>query len=41
VDIAVTLTSSVAGGGSNRLVAVVADASGTGPTSNSAVLQLG
>jgi hypothetical protein len=41
VDIAVTLTSSVAGGGSNRLVAVVADASGTGPTSNVAVLQLG
>ena len=40
VDIAVTLTSSVAGGGSNRLVAVIADASGTGPTSNIAVLQL-
>jgi hypothetical protein len=41
VDIPVTLTSSVAGGGNNRLLAVVADASGTGPTSNIAVLQLG
>jgi hypothetical protein len=41
VDIPVTLTSSVAGGGNNRFVAVVADASGTGPTSNIAVLQLG
>lgn len=40
VDVAVTLTASVDGGGSNRFVAVVADASGTGPTSNLAVLQL-
>jgi large repetitive protein len=41
VDIPVTLTSTVAGGGNNRFVAVVAAAGATGPTSNLAVLQLG
>jgi hypothetical protein len=40
VDIPVTLTSTVAGGGNNRLVAVVESAGGTGPTSNVVVLQL-
>jgi hypothetical protein len=41
VDIPVTLASTVAGGGNNRLVAVVEGAGATGPTSNIAVLQLG
>jgi hypothetical protein len=41
VDIPVTLTSTVAGGGNNRLVAVVHAAGATGPTSDVAVLQLG
>jgi hypothetical protein len=40
VDIPVTLTSTVAGGGNNRFVAVVESAGATGPTSNIAVLQL-
>jgi hypothetical protein len=39
-DIPVTLTSTVAGGGNNRMVAVIESAGGTGPTSNIAVLQL-
>ncbi|MGH9227691.1 MAG: choice-of-anchor D domain-containing protein [Acidimicrobiales bacterium] len=40
VDIPVTLTSTVAEGGNNRVLAVVESAGGTGPTSNVAVLQL-
>jgi Malectin domain/Transmembrane protein 131-like N-terminal len=39
VDIPVTLTSTVAGGGNNRFVAVVESAGATGPTSDVAVLQ--
>jgi hypothetical protein len=40
VDIPITLTSTVTQGGNHRIVAVVESASGTGPTSNIAVLQL-
>jgi hypothetical protein len=40
VDIPITLTSTVAGGGNNRMVAVIEFAGGIGPTSNVAVLQL-
>jgi hypothetical protein len=41
VDIPVTLTSTVTGGGNNRFVAVVDAQGATGPTSAVAVLQLG
>jgi hypothetical protein len=40
VDIPITLTSTVAGGGNNRMLAVIESAGGIGPTSNVAVLQL-
>jgi Malectin domain/Transmembrane protein 131-like N-terminal len=41
VDVPVTLTSTVAGGGNNRFVAVIDAQGGTGPTSPVAVVQLG
>ena len=41
VDVPVTLTSTVGGGGNNRLVAVVDTPGATGPTSAVAVVQLG
>jgi hypothetical protein len=40
VDIPVTLGNTVAGGGNNRLVAVIESNGATGPTSGVAVLQL-